>query len=305
MPEASIERSARGPRQLDKVELAGLLAVVVLLVFFYRTTAGSLFANWRSQSNAHGMLIPFISGYLIWTLRARLASLPRRPTLLGAAGLALGLLIFFVGQVAGINNLRLASVPVVLGSLVALNFGLAHLRVVAVPLALLFLTGRAPAPLVTAISLPLQLLAAKVATLCLATLGIPVLREGNVIVLARTSLEVAEACSGLRSFEALLIMSGILAYLSRSSVWKGAALVLMSVPIAIVVNVGRVTITGIMAQLFGRRAAEGFYHSFTGWVAFVAALALLFLVSRLMARLPARPRAGTIPPAPGAPQVSA
>jgi exosortase len=225
--------------------------------------------------------------------------------LLGIAGLFVGLLIFLVGHVVGINNLRLASLPVVLGSLVLLNFGLAHLRVVAVPLALLFLTGRAPAPLITAISLPLQLLAAKVATGCLATLGIPVLREGNVIVLARTSLEVAEACSGLRSFEALLIMSGILAYLSRSSVWKGAALVLLSVPIAVVVNVGRVTITGIMAQYFGRRAAEGFYHSFTGWLAFVVAMGLLFLVSRLMARRPARPAAGTTAADHGDPQVSA
>src|SRR4030043_2446448 len=123
-----------------------------------------------------------------------------------------------------------------------------------------------PSVLMDRITFPMQLFASKVAASTLYLIGIPVLREGNVMLLANTSLEVAEACSGIRSLISLLALSIVFAYLSQKETWKRVLLVLSTFPIAIIANAARVTGTGILAYRYGEGVAQGFFHGFSGVV---------------------------------------
>ena len=140
------------------------------------------------------------------------------------------------------------------------------------------------------IAFPLQILASKAATGALTLLGIPVLREGNVIVLANTSLEVAEACSGIRSLMTLVTLSLVYGYFTDDRISIRTLFVLMSVPIAIAANALRVSGTGLAAHWWGPAAAEGFFHTFSGWVVFMAAFAMLLLLQQLVVLLMPRRR---------------
>jgi exosortase len=182
---------------------------------------------------------------------------------------------------------------VVLSGLVWLILGSAFLRELLFPLAFLVFMIPLPAIVMNAIAFPLQLFAAQSATFCMQVAGVPVLREGNTIVLANTTLEVVEACSGIRSLQALLALGAVYGYFTQRTVWKRWALLLLSVPIAIAANAIRVAGTGFLAHFIGPEAAQGFYHSFAGWIVFAVAFVLLLGAGTLLSRLPDRraPRA--------------
>jgi exosortase len=116
-----------------------------------------------------------------------------------------------------------------------------------------------------------------------------VLQEGNVIILAGTTLEVAEACSGIRSLQALLALGTVYAYFSQRVMWKRWVLVLLSIPIAIIANAFRVSGTGVLAHYWGIQAAEGFYHTFAGWLIFVVAFMLLLASGAVLSLFKDRP----------------
>jgi exosortase len=139
-----------------------------------------------------------------------------------------------------------------------------------------------PALLLQQVTFPLQLLAAKVATALLELVGVPVLREGNVIGLAAMLLEVAEACSGIRSLLTLVTLSVIYGYLLETRIWVRVALVVSAVPIAVAANSFRIFGTGLLVQYWDPEMAEGFYHALGGWVIFVVALTMLFAVHRII-----------------------
>jgi exosortase len=170
----------------------------------------------------------------------------------------------------------------VLGGLVLLILGRRPLWILSFPIGFLIFMIPLPDLVVNTIAFPLQLFAAKTASFCLFSLGIPVLREGNLIILASTTLEVAEACSGLRSLLALLALGTVYGYFSQDIIWKRWVLVFLSVPIAIAANAVRVSGTGILAHYFGAEAAEGFYHTFEGWIVFVVAFVLLFFCGTIL-----------------------
>ena len=172
-----------------------------------------------------------------------------------------------------------------LAGLVLFLGGWRHLRTLAFPLAFLLLMIPIPAIVFNQVAFPLQLLASQFGTQLLGTLGIPVLREGNVIVLARTSLEVAEACSGIRSLISLLTLGIVLGYFSDRRRWVRVAVAIATVPVAIVTNGLRVAGTGVAAHYYGPRAAEGFLHAFSGWLTFAVAIVIVFGVQRVLATL--------------------
>lgn len=257
-----------------------------LLVALYHDIALRLVRQWYDDPDfSHGFLVPLLSAYLAWDRRAEWLSLPARPHPLGIAVLGAGLALLVMGLGGAELYLQRASFIVVLAGLVLLLAGPAFLRALAFPILFLFFMVPLPAIVVNAVAFPLQLLAAKTATFCLFNLGIPVLREGNVIALAGTRLEVAEACSGIRSLQALLALGSIFAYLSQPVGWKRWTLVLLSVPIAIAANAFRVSGTGVLAQYWGAAAAEGFYHTFSGWLIFVVALAMLVGCGAVLSRI--------------------
>jgi exosortase len=171
-------------------------------------------------------------------------------------------------------------------------FGWRHLRAVAFPLAFLLLMIPIPAIIFNQIAFPLQLLASRAGEFAISSADIPVLREGNVLVLANTTLEVAEACSGIRSLISLLTLGIVFGYFTDPRGWVRTAIAFSTIPVAIVSNGARVAGTGIAAHRWGPSVAEGFFHEFSGWVVFMVAFLLMLALQQLIVRLaPARQQA--------------
>lgn len=266
----------------------GLVASVALIVYW--PVISSLARQWASDENySHGFLIAPFALYFGWRQRARLAAAVPQPSVVGLGVVALSLMVFLAGQLgAELFLARISLVGVVAGSVWFL-FGWQHLRLLAFPIALLVLMVPLPALVFNQIAFPLQLFASRVGELALATTGIPVLREGNILELSTTRLEVVEACSGIRSLISLLTLAVILGKLNEPRRWARVALALVTVPIAIAANAARVAGTGVAAYWIGPEAAQGFFHTFSGWLVFVMAFAVLLGVQRaLAAGLPLR-----------------
>jgi exosortase len=173
----------------------------------------------------------------------------------------------------------------VLGGIVLYLFGWRVLRTVVFPLGFLLLMIPLPAIIFNQIAFPLQLLASGAGEAALSAARVPVLREGNVLILANTTLEVAEACSGIRSLVSLLTVGIVLGYFADPRPVVRVAVALCTIPVAIIANALRVAGTGIAAQYWGAAAAEGFLHTFSGWVVFVAALTMILAFQRALTRL--------------------
>jgi exosortase len=179
---------------------------------------------------------------------------------------------------------RIALIATIAG-VIAYAWGLRHLRLLAFPIGALLLMVPPPAIIFNELATPLQMAAAKFGEATLSTAGIPVVREGNLIVLADTTLEVAEACSGIRSLVSLTALAVFYGYFTERRPLARIAIVALAVPIAIAANAFRVAGTGIAAHLAGAQAAEGFFHTFSGWIVFATAFAILLSFSHLLRRM--------------------
>jgi exosortase len=283
----TILQRRRAGIQADVSEIFLLIAVfTVLLGLLYHNIAVRLVEQWYADPDySHGFLVPFVSAYLAWERWDKLKRLPAKPSLWGIGVLTVGLLMLLLGTLGAELYLQRSSFLVVVSGLVLLLLGHDVLRVLLFPIAFLFFMIPLPAIVMNELAFPLQLFAAKTAAFCLFNFGIPILREGNVIVLAGTTLEVAEACSGIRSLQALLALGVFYAYFSQRVMWKRWLLVILSVPIAIIANAFRVSGTGMLAHYWGPEAAEGFYHTFSGWLIFLLAFVLLLLCDVVLSKV--------------------
>jgi exosortase len=264
-------------------------------VWLYAHVFWKLAHDWATDGNySHGFLILPLAGYFAWERRRWLRMQPLRPSNLGLAVIAASLTVMIAGTLgAELFLARISMVGVLAGAVLFLG-GWRYLRTLAFPLAFLLLMIPIPAIVFNQIAFPLQLLASQLGTVLLGAAGIPVLREGNVIILARTSLEVAEACSGIRSLISLLTLGIVLGYFSDRRQWVRAAVAVATVPIAIVTNGLRVAGTGIAAHYYGPRAAEGFLHAFSGWLMFAVAIVIVFGVQRGLAAISPADAAGPV-----------
>ena len=174
---------------------------------------------------------------------------------------------------------------IVLTGIVLFLLGWKHFEVLLFPITFLMFMIPIPSILLQKITFPMQLFASNVAEFSLWAMGVPVLREGNIIHLASTSLEVAEACSGIRSLISLLALGTVFAYFSKKLFWERAVLILSCFPIAILVNALRVSATGVLANYYGMSVAEGFFHGFSGYLLFLVAFALLLLLGLVLSKL--------------------
>jgi exosortase A len=254
--------------------------------FLFRDVVPALVTAWASDDNySHGFLIVPLALYLVWERRSRLAAAAPEPS---AAGLFLALVgvgLLAAGTLGAELFLARLAMIVVLAGAVLFLYGWRWLRVLAFPLLVLLFMIPLPALVFNQVALPLQLIASRAGTATLQMAGVPVLREGNVIVLAHTTLEVAEACSGIRSLVSLLTLATVYGYFLDPRASVRMAVALSAIPVAIVANAVRVAGTGLMAQYFGPAAAEGFFHTFSGWVVFTVAFGALFLVGRAVVAL--------------------
>ncbi|MDA0738679.1 MAG: exosortase/archaeosortase family protein [Nitrospirae bacterium] len=268
----------------------GTILLGLMVALYHEIFAGLLY-DWDNDPNySHGFIVPFMSAYFVYERWGQLRTLPIQPNMFGIPILILGVTMLIIGSVgAELFAQRVSFIGVIIG-LILLILGRRILITLSLPIVFLLFMIPLPAIVVNTIAFPLQIFAAQTASFCLFNLGIPVLREGNLISLAGTTLEVAEACSGLRSLVALLALGTVYAYFSQRQMWKRWALVLLSIPIAIIANAFRVTGTGILANYWGAEAAEGFYHTFEGWIVFVVAFILLLGCGILIAKIGKQPQ---------------
>jgi exosortase len=263
---------------------AGLVGMGYAVLYWH--VVAKLVFDWYNDDNySHGFLIVPIAAYLAWERRDRLRAATAAPSALG--------LVVVVGSVgvllAGILGselflTRISIIGVLAGTLLFL-FGWQHLRILAFPVAFMLLMIPIPAIIFNQIAFPLQLLASRFGEAAMGVADVPVLREGNVLILANTTLEVAEACSGIRSLVSLLTLAIVLGYFSDRRLLVRTLVAASSVPVAVITNGFRVAGTGIAAHRFGAAAAEGFFHEFSGWLVFLAAFALMLGIQQAITRL--------------------
>jgi exosortase len=274
-------------------------AIVVLAVSFgwlYWPVIQKLVSDWGTDDNySHGFFIVPLAAFFVWERRARLAAMPVRPALSGLIILVGSLVVLVAGLLGAELFLSRISLIGVLTGTIVFVLGWRHLWALAFPVAFLLLMIPIPAIVFNQIAFPLQLLASQTGEVALRAFSIPVLREGNVMILANTTLEVAEACSGIRSLVSLLTLGILYGYFTDPRPWMRTVIALSTIPIAIAANAARVTGTGVLAHYYGVEAATGFFHTFSGWLVFVVAFLLLFVVSRVLERL-APPPAPLIAP---------
>lgn len=243
---------------------------------------------WHDPNFSHGFFVPAFSLFILWKNRARISNLPPAPSSWGLLIVSLALCMLAAGVLGAELFLSRISLLALLAGLIIFLRGWPLFRAVLFPWAFLFLMIPIPAILFNQITFPLQLLASQLAASALPLLGVPVLREGNIINLPALPLEVAEACSGIRSLLSLMTLSIVYGYLMDSRILIRVLLALASIPIAVLANSLRIVGTGLLVQYWGQDAAEGFFHAFSGWLVFVASLLLLFMLHQLFV-LAARP----------------
>ena len=268
----------------------GLLAGTFL--YLYAFVLSPLIADWADDPNySHGFLVPVLSAYFVWERRQKLLGITRQPSIWGVPLLLAGIGLLFLGHLGAELFLMRASMIVVLTGLVLYLCGWKILQALVFPLAFLLFMVPLPAIILNTVTFPLQLLAAKLSTASLQLIGLPVFREGNIIFLPHTTLEIVEACSGIRSLVSLLALAVVFAYMTQRRSGKRWLLAVSAVPIALVANAFRIWGTGVLAFLYGTQVAEGFYHTFAGWLVFVVAFVLLLSEGCLLSLVLDTPRA--------------
>ncbi len=269
--------------RLGRAGVAAVCLLAALLVAIYFRIGIKLVADWYEIADySHGFLVPFFSAFILWDKRKALQETPVRPTWAGLPLVAFGILILFFGVYGAELFLSRISFVTILAGLIWTFFGRAVLKEVRLPLAVLLLAIPFPEIIFNQITFPLQLFASRVASSLLPLLGVPVFREGNVIQLPVMKLEVAQACSGIRSLMSLFTLAVFYGYFLEKSTARRWVLALASIPIAVAANALRIVGTGLCVQYWDPAKGEGFFHEFSGWVMFVISLSFLYFVHRAM-----------------------
>lgn len=256
-----------------------------LLLLCYAPVLYRLAQQWYNDEDmGHGFFVPVVAGYIIWKRREELAAIRPETNYWGLLVVLWGALQFMLGTLGANIFLSRTAFLISLTGAVWFLGGTKVLKVLGFPLALLWFMIPIPSIIYARITLPLQLFASRVAEAVLALFGIPVLRDGNVLELASQKLDVAEACSGIRSLLSLSFLALIYAYFFDAKVWMRWALLVATIPIAIAANAARVSITGLISE-YRPELAQGFFHLLEGWVLFMVAGALLILFHHLLNRV--------------------
>jgi exosortase len=266
--------------------VAAVMAVtplVLALGWLYADVIPALVRQWTADPDySHGFFVVPLAAFFAWERREPLARVPIRPHAAGLAVLAVSLLVFIAGRYGSELFLTRVSMIGVLAGLILYLAGWTQLRILAFPIAFLLFMVPLPAIIFNQLAFPLQLLASRLGEVAISATGVPVLREGNVLLLPGRALEVAEACSGIRSLLSLLMLAIVLGYFTERRTGPRVAIAFAAVPIAVIANAIRVAGTGLASYWISPAAAEGFFHSFSGWLMFVVALAGLLAVHRAL-----------------------
>jgi exosortase len=264
---------------------AALLWFGALLLALYLPVLIPMVREWYTEDEmGHGFFVPPVVAYLIWSGRRELLETPVKPIWWPIGLILWGFVQSLLGYLGAEFFIARTGFLIALCGTVWALCGTAVMKRLAFPLVLCAFAIRIPQFIYGQITLPLQKFASAVAEHTLFSIGIPVLRDGIVLELAEHRLSVVEACSGIRSLLSLGFLSLVYGYLFETRTWMRVTLCLLTVPIAILSNAGRVTITGIL-YAYLPQYAEGVYHSLEGWVVFLIAMVALMAIHRVLNRM--------------------
>jgi exosortase D (VPLPA-CTERM-specific) len=279
------------------------LIIAAALAFLYANVLVKLGRDWWTDENySHGLLVPFLIGYIVYLEFDNLKNAVGKPLVrTGLTAVLLALAMLLGGTLGAELFTQRISLILMLAGIVIYFFGAKILKLLVVPFVLLLLAIPIPQIVFNKIAFPLQIYASQMAIWGIRLFELPSVRKGNVIEILPSgatqviALEVVEACSGIRSLMTLVTLGLVLAYFTGSKrrldeggwfdflknfdFWRAVILMLAAIPFAILTNAARVTATGVFTYHFGRRATEGFWHDLSGWLVYIAALALLLLLN--------------------------
>ncbi len=241
--------------------------------------------DWAREDYSSCGLIPLVVGYLVWEKRKQLMSEPSRPSWYALLPFTAGIFLFWLGELAGEFFTLYLSLWLVTVSLFWFDLGWNKLKIVIFPV--LFSLTMFPLPnfINTYLTIKLKLISSQLGVAMLHMMGMTAYREGNMIDLGFTKLQVVDACSGIRFLVPLLIISVLVAYYYKSALWKRLFLVVSAIPISVITNGLRIALVGFLYQFFGAAVAEGFFHDFSGWFIFMFSLGLLLLEVWILSKL--------------------
>jgi exosortase len=272
--------SARSSPRTWRVLLAGGLLGV--LAWVLAPTLLALGERWGNDSRySHGYLVPLFSLYLIWRQRGPLKTLAPPPTWWGVVVLLAGLAVSALGTYAYLDWFNGVALPICLAGLVVLLLGWAGLRALWPALAFLLFMVPLPFRAEVALAHPLQRIATLASTLMLQTLGLPAFSEGSIIRMGAVRIGVVEACSGLSMLMLFFALCTAVALLIRRPLLERLLVVAGAIPVALLSNVIRIVMTGVLHRFAGRHLADAFFHDLAGWFMMPLALAMLWIGYRL------------------------
>jgi exosortase D (VPLPA-CTERM-specific) len=257
---------------------------MILAVYF--STLRYLVDQWSGEDNNYCFLIPFVVIFFIWEKRDQLSALVSRAAWVGFGLFAIAVGLFWVGELGGEYFTQYMSLWLMIIGLLWMHLGWQKIRTMSFALVMMIVMFPLPAILNVRLTFGLKLISSQIGVALLHLYGMSAYREGNVIDLGFTQLQVVEACSGLRYLMPLLVLSLILAYWFKAHIWKRVFLVLSSIPLAIFVNSFRIAATGALYSVWGASVAEGFFHGFAGWLIFMCTVPMLLLEMWVLRRLP-------------------
>ena len=292
----TMSTTAQAVPRADRLEISlpkGLVIAGLVAALYGPVLTQMVIQWWQDPDYGDRFVVPVFVGYVLSQRRHKLRQVSLEPNNFGFPLMlgAIGLLI--VGTLGAELFVSRSSLLFLLGGILLFFAGWKMLSAVAFPLAFLALMIPLPALIYNQVTFPLQLLASRLASNSLELLGIPVLREGNVLVLPNYSLEVVEACSGIRSLMSLIALAVAYGYFVEQRLWARITLVVMMLPIAVASNALRVVGAGVVTYFWGPQYAEGFFHFFQGWLIFVSAVGCMLFVHWFLSHLaPLRRKAG-------------
>lgn len=267
-------------KTLEEIKIKPLSWVIagfycILIGTVYHSALKAMFGGWGHEDYSHCALIPFVMLYFIWEKRKTLSDIPSVSSYTGFVPFLLGIGLYWIGELGGEFYTQYLSIWLLVIGLFWMHNGWDKIKVMGFPFILMLFMFPFPSFISVRISFILQLISSKIGVFMLQLYGMTAYREGNVIDIGYTQLQVVEACSGLRYIMPLMILSLILAYWFKAHMWKRVFLFASSIPLAIFMNSFRIAVTGILYGILGPKVAEAFFHGFSGWLIFLVAVPML------------------------------
>ncbi len=261
-------------------------AIYGLCLIMYLPVIAELVETWSNDDNySHGFIVPIVSIFVLYKKRDKLATINKQTTNIGLIPLICGLALFVIGN-AGAEYFTVGvSLVITLFGITYYLYGKEFIRETWFAFFILLFMIPIPAVVYFSATFPMQLFASKVSVFLLDIIGIPVVRQGNMIHLPQQTLEVAEACSGLRSLISLLAMGAIYGYMAQEKLLAKSLLFFSTIPIAIGVNVIRVFMAALLTYAVEMDTTAEPLHTIIGLLMFLFSFILLFIFNAIISKL--------------------